>query len=143
MFSCHESGVGKMGRLFHLPAFVSVELDFKATATLMISPARVDPLVLIIRPLILPHAQFKAVSLEDISCLVHGADVVVTIGDKRVANAIMDLVHMLLHGLVRLISDQFKEFLLEPVILFKSVLLCIFDKCTGSRVGPPLGAWRA
>ena len=47
----------------------------------------------------------------------------------------MDLVRKLLHGLVRLISDRFKEFLLEPIRLFEGVLLCIFDQGTAVELG--------
>ena len=42
---------------------------------------------------------------------------------------------MLFHGLVWLVSDQFREFFLEPVSLFNDILLCIFDKCAAVELG--------
>jgi hypothetical protein len=42
----------------------------------------------------------------------------------------------LFHGLIRFVSDRFKEFLLEPIRLFEGILLCIVHQGAAVELGP-------
>src|SRR5262249_62367038 len=88
--------ISAVGRLFHLPAFVRVELNLEAASTLMVPPAGVHSLVFIVPPCVLSYAQLNAVILQNHTCLVHDSNIVVTIGNKCVMNTIIYLVHKFL-----------------------------------------------
>src|SRR5215469_10718649 len=93
-----------MGRLFHLPALVGVELDLEPASTFMISPPCVYAFVLMALPPVLLYTQFEAAILQNRAGLIHGSNIVLTIGNKCVANAIVDLLHVLLDRLIRFVS---------------------------------------
>src|SRR5579859_1280169 len=124
-----------MGCLFHLPALVRVELYFESAAALMIPPAGVDALVFLIGPGVLTDAELVSDALENRCCLIHSVNILLTIGNKCVANAVMDLVRKLLDWLIWFVSDQFSQSLFEPIGFLEGVLLRIFDQRATFELG--------
>lgn len=92
--------ISSVRSLLYLPAFVCVELYLEPASALMVSPAGVYSLVFVIRPCVLPHAELEAAVLEDRGCLVHGPNIVLSVGNKGVTDAVVDLIDMLLDEFV-------------------------------------------